>query len=332
MSATMKDVCAFIIWACFYIPVLTEWNTKDYLRREHTLVKPYQGSGMSVPLWDFVGTTLVTTSHIRLTSDHQSKQGAIWNAVPCFVRNWELHVHFKVHGSGKNLFGDGFAIWYTKERLALGPVFGSANHFIGLGVFMDTYSNHNGPHNHQHPYVSAMVSNGSLQYDHDTDGTITQIAGCEAQFRNKPYETFVAIRYQSNILKVSLDIDNKNGWKECFTVPNVKLPIGYYFGVSAATGELADNHDILSLKLYDLDTEDSKDDNDTPYTGLPEAAQMEEPRDRIDDQKGGYLLGSLTGWKLLIIIVLIVIGLGVCGMVAFIIFQKKQDYSRKRFY
>ncbi len=32
-----------------------------------------------------------------------------------------MHVQFKIHGSGKkNLNGDGFAIWYTKERLQLG--------------------------------------------------------------------------------------------------------------------------------------------------------------------------------------------------------------------
>jgi len=36
------------------------------------------------------------------------------------VRNWELHVHFNVHGQGKNLFGDGFVVWYTKERMQLG--------------------------------------------------------------------------------------------------------------------------------------------------------------------------------------------------------------------
>ena len=39
------------------------------------------GSGLSVPQWDFMGSTMVTNSHIRLTSDHQSKQGAIWNNV-----------------------------------------------------------------------------------------------------------------------------------------------------------------------------------------------------------------------------------------------------------
>ena len=30
---------------------------------------------------------------------------------PCYSKNWEMEVHFKVFGSGKDLFGDGFAIW-----------------------------------------------------------------------------------------------------------------------------------------------------------------------------------------------------------------------------
>lgn len=63
------------------------------------------------------------------------------------TRNWELHVTFKVHGKGSELFGDGFAIWYTKERMQQGPVFGSKDHFSGLAIILDTYSNHNGPHN-----------------------------------------------------------------------------------------------------------------------------------------------------------------------------------------
>jgi hypothetical protein len=45
------------------------------------------------------------------------------------------------------LFGDGFAVWYTKERLIQGPVYGSKCYFSGLAVILDTYSNHNGPHN-----------------------------------------------------------------------------------------------------------------------------------------------------------------------------------------
>lgn len=57
-----------------------------------------------------------------------------------------MHVNFKVHGKGKDLFGDGMAIWYSKDRTS-GPVFGSRDYFSGMAIILDTYSNHNGPHN-----------------------------------------------------------------------------------------------------------------------------------------------------------------------------------------
>lgn len=81
---------------------------------------------------------MVTSSYVRLTPDRQSKQGNLWNTAVCGyylsqysavrviififcdqplrVHNWEVLIHFNVHGGGKDLFGDGFAFWYTKER------------------------------------------------------------------------------------------------------------------------------------------------------------------------------------------------------------------------
>lgn len=101
-----------------------------------------------------------------------------------------------------------------------------------------------------------MVNNGSLSYDHDRDGTHTQIAGCEAKFRNVDHDTHVSIKYENDVLTVSTDMESKAAWKECFRVEGVKLPTGYHLGVSAATGDLSDNHDIISIRLYDLDLPD----------------------------------------------------------------------------
>ena len=173
------------------------------------------------------------------------------------MMDWEIQFQFSVHGHGKDLFGDGFAFWYARDKNQLGEVFGSIDYFHGLAIFLDTYSNHNGPHNHPHPYISAMINNGTLHYDHDRDGTHTAIAGCEAPFRNKDHDTYVAVRYHNYKLTVSTDIDNRNQWKECFSVENVILPTRYYFGFSAATGDLSDNHDIISAKTYQL-TSDRK--------------------------------------------------------------------------
>lgn len=98
-----------------------------------------------------------------------------------------------------------------------------------------------------------MVNNGTLTYDHDRDGTLTQIAGCEAKFRNVEHDTHISIQYINNKLIVRTDLENKNEWKLCFEANNVLLPTGYYLGASATTGDLSDNHDIISFKFYELE-------------------------------------------------------------------------------
>uniref|UniRef100_A0A0A9VTR0 VIP36-like protein n=2 Tax=Lygus hesperus TaxID=30085 RepID=A0A0A9VTR0_LYGHE len=312
----------------FVVIISAEWNSNDYMKREHSLIKPYQGKGMMVPYWDFQGITLVTPNYVRVTPDRQSQMGSLWNSIPCNVLAWELHVNFKIHGHGKDLFGDGMAIWYTKDRMIQGPVFGNMDYFHGLAIFIDTYSNHNGEHNHQHPYISAMINNGTLHYDHDRDGTHTSLAGCEVKLRNVYYDTHLTIRYEKDTLTVLTDVDNKGEWKECFKTSGVKLPTGYYWGVSAATGELSDNHDILSMRLYELDSSDvdvvSAEDRSKI---IPSAEKFEAPREHVEDPKPAWS-GTKTFFVMLFVFLLI-IAIAIAGISWY---RDQQEHAKKRFY
>jgi len=49
-----------------------------------------------------------------------------------------------------------------------------------------------------------MVNNGSLHYDHDRDGTHTELAGCVSAFRKIERETYLAVRYEMNKLTVMI--------------------------------------------------------------------------------------------------------------------------------
>eukprot|EP00118_Oscarella_pearsei_P025312 m.307970 g.307970 ORF g.307970 m.307970 type:complete len:319 (+) comp43144_c0_seq1:74-1030(+) len=305
----------------FFLPVEAQ-----YLKREHTITKPYSASGVDLPNWEFSGSTVVTDKYIRLTPDRQSKSGMLWNRIPAKIRNWEVQVQFKVHGQGKNLFGDGFAIWYAKERNEFGDVFGSRDYFTGLGVFFDTYSNHNGEHSHPHPYVSAVIANGSLHYDHDRDGTHSEIAGCHVQFRNLDEDTHASILYADRSLTVNLDIDGNYEWQECFKVDEVDLPAGFFFGASAATGELADNHDLISLKVYELEST-GDDSEDAWMTAPPAAAKSAAHREHIPDPKQSSKSSSVTMFVTIFFVALIV-----CGIILYFVYQQSQAKSRKRLF
>ena len=204
-------------------------------------------------------------------------------------------------------------------------MFGYKDHFTGLGVFFDTYANQNGAHDHGHPYISAMINNGTLHYDHDKDGTHTEIDGCKGSFRGTNQDSFTLIRYENDVLSVLINFDGKD-WKECFKVSGVILPTGYYVGVSAATGDLSDNHDIISIKTYELEVPQYLELQDRSKV-QPSTVHFAPPRERIED--GPVPMSNLKFFFLIVCAIIAVILLVAVGM---IVFQKQQETSRKRFY
>ncbi|XP_027775581.1 VIP36-like protein isoform X3 [Marmota monax] len=291
-------------------------QTFEYLKREHSLSKPYQGVGTgSSSLWNLMG-----------------------NAMPCFLRDWELQVHFKIHGQGKkNLHGDGLAIWYTKDRMQPGPVFGNMDKFVGLGVFVDTYPNEEKQQEAQKrryspgvqrvfPYISAMVNNGSLSYDHERDGRPTELGGCTAIVRNLHYDTFLVIRYVKRHLTIMMDIDGKHEWRDCIEVPGVRLPRGYYFGTSSITGDLSDNHDVISLKLFELTVERTPEEEKLHRdVFLPSVDNM-----KLPDMTAP--LPPLSGLALFLIVFFSLVFSVFAIVIGIILYNKWQEQSRKRFY
>ena len=59
-------------------------DSPGFLKRSHSLISPFSGN---LPLWELKGDSMATAEYIRLTSDQQSKNGAIWSRVvsPYFI-------------------------------------------------------------------------------------------------------------------------------------------------------------------------------------------------------------------------------------------------------
>ena len=57
-----------------------------------------------------------------------------------------------------------------------------------------------------------------------------------------------------------MSLDGGRTFGSCMSVADVHLPRGLYFGLSASTGHLADNHDIISMEVFEgapLDEEEA---------------------------------------------------------------------------
>lgn len=172
--------------------------------------------------------------------------------MPLTATNWEVEVEFQI--SGKNqLYGDGLAMWITKQRGQQGSVFGAADRFEGLGIFVDTYKN-NRP-GVVFPYVMAMYGDGHRSYNKNDDGKETELAGCSARgIRHASVPTKMRLTYiQDKQLKLDLQYKEEDEWTSCFEVDNPpQIPNIAYLGFSAETGELSDNHDIISVSTKNL--------------------------------------------------------------------------------
>ncbi|XP_064828188.1 VIP36-like protein isoform X3 [Oncorhynchus masou masou] len=342
-TMTLKTYWTFVIiliTTCRSFADDDNHEMEEFLKREHSLSKPYQGVGSSSSShWELMGDAMVTTEQVRLTTDMQSKQGAVWSRIPCHLRDWELQVHFKIHGQGKkNLNGDGLAIWYTKERMQKGPVFGNQDLFTGLGVFVDTYPNEEKHLEAQKtryttrtqrifPFVLAMVGNGSISYDHERDGRPTELGGCNAMVRNLNHDTFIFIRYVRRRLTIMIDIDGQHEWRDCLDIPGVRLPQGYYFGASAVTGDLSDNHDVVSLKLYQLtvlrsETEEKEEEDEITLPSV----------DNMDLLKMGENEEGWSSIAMFFTILFSMLGCFLLIVVGLIVYSHWNENRRKRFY
>ncbi|KAF1809118.1 vesicular integral-membrane protein VIP36 precursor [Eremomyces bilateralis CBS 781.70] len=220
--------------------------------RTHSLNAPYLDNEMQSRWFDFGADTVVRTDqYVRLTGELPSRSGWLWSRVPLTATNWQIVVEFKIHGTG-TLYGDGMAMWLTKQRAQQGAVFGSMDKFDGLGIFFDTYKN-NRPGT-VFPYVMAMMGDGQTSYDKHNDGKANELAGCSVRgIRNQNIPTKLRLTYlQDKHLVLDLQYKDEYEWTSCFTIPDVKIPGVAYLGFSAETGELADNHDIISISTKNL--------------------------------------------------------------------------------
>jgi len=281
-------------------------NIRSISLRTHTLKQPYLDSDMSSRWYDFGGDTVVRTdSYIRLSSDRPSQNGWLFSRVPLTATNWEITVEFKI--SGKNsLFGDGLAMWLVKEKGRRGPVFGHADLFDGLGIFVDTYKN-NRP-GVVFPYVMAMVGDGKTSYNKDNDGKETELAGCSARgLRNSNVATKLRLTYfQDKQLKLEMQYKVEDEFIVCFDIENPPpIPSVTYLGFSAETGELSDNHDIISIEAKNM------------YVSGGNRANANSQNSKKPFNNKPASGGTWLGFFFKIILVILVLGGGYAGWTAY---------------
>ncbi|XP_036385154.1 protein ERGIC-53 isoform X1 [Megalops cyprinoides] len=205
----------------------------------------------SIPFWVHTGNAIPSADQIRITPSLRSQKGSVWTKNTVSFENWEAEVTFRISGRGR-MGADGLAVWFTAGQGLEGPVYGAADSWNGVGIFFDSFDNDGKKNN---PAILIVGNNGKLIYDHQNDGSTQALGTCLRDFRNKPYPIRAKITYYKKSLTVMINngfTPDKDDYEFCAKVDNMIIPHEGYFGISAATGGLADDHDVLSFLLFRL--------------------------------------------------------------------------------
>ncbi|XP_077353460.1 protein ERGIC-53 [Festucalex cinctus] len=229
----------------------------------------------SIPFWIHMGNAIPSADQVRIAPSLKSQRGAVWSINKAAFEHWEAEVTFRVSGRGR-MGADGLAIWFTASQGRQGPVYGASDKWNGVGIFFDSFDNDGKKNN---PVVVVVGNNGKITYDHKRDGSTQALGTCLRDFRNKPYPVRAKVRYYKKTLTVMINngfTPDKEDFEFCTKVENMIIPAEGYFGVSAATGGVADDHDVLSFLVFQL--------TEPGQAPLPEAEIPKEDKDKYQEE------------------------------------------------
>lgn len=233
--------------------------------------------GGELPFWSIGGSTVVTDDYVRLTPDGLHEVGSLWNRPPLTMPSFDIIMGVCML---KKNAGDGMALWVIQEgadavRPVLDKVHGHNPLFTGFGIILDTFDN-NGLRDN--PTVGLLYNNGDPKkvFDPDSDYIKDYVASCVFDFRspNKKYFSSVRVHVTRGTVSVFLSKPQSQEEVHCFTVDDLFIDVkahNYHIGITATTGGLSQEHDVIFLHTlplqnvqYDHDVHVAQKEPETP--------------------------------------------------------------------
>lgn len=159
-------------------------------------------------------------------------KGALWSDQTASTVPWSAELEFRA--SGQETGSGNLNIWYTKDQDKIGTdsVY-NAEKFDGLVLVVDQYGGSGGK-------IRGFLNDGSQNFRGHSSLESLAFGHCDYSYRNLGRPSKLKITNQ-NGLTVSIDD------RTCFSSDKISLPAGYYFGLTASTGENPDSFEILSF-------------------------------------------------------------------------------------
>ncbi|RCH87134.1 hypothetical protein CU097_002357 [Rhizopus azygosporus] len=278
VTALLLETCSAGIWGSSEVhqvdPQQAERDLPDTPTSKYdyklSFKKPYYYNN-SVPFWST--DVLQGEDFIRLSPSIPNTKGWIWSDRPNPYEEWEVIVAFKVSGTSMH-GGRGLAFWYTKDSKQSGPIFGSKDKWDGLSIWLDSAN----PVNHK-ASTMAILNDGTLSFASGVDPRKHALGTCSITYRNSPTPAYLKVTLKDNTLTVYLDNSGEGkDYRICLQRSGIKLPTGYFFGISAYSHTPADDHDVISFETRQL--------NPPKKTSRPKRPLEEEKKKKGEEFSG----------------------------------------------
>jgi len=189
--------------------------------------------GRALPGWQVSDTNhkvQILSDRIILTPPIPGNaRGALWTESTVESADWTAEIDFRA--SGQETGTGNFQLWFTKDRDTVGQnsVY-TVDNFDGFALVLDQYGGTGGK-------LRGFLNDGTVNYK--AHGNLESLAfgHCDYSYRNLGRPSKLRVTNQNGL---SVTIDDR----ECFRTDRASLPPGYYFGITAATGENPDSFEV----------------------------------------------------------------------------------------
>ncbi|KAL8999081.1 MAG: hypothetical protein Q9169_001969 [Polycauliona sp. 2 TL-2023] len=163
-----------------------------------------------------------------------NRRGAIWAETSVAQSEWTADLEFRATGGDRG--GGNLQIWYTKEGRpqAETPSIYTTAAFDGLALVVDMYGGKGGS-------IRGFMNDGTTDYKNHHAVDSLAFGHCDFSYRNLGRPSRIQIKQLVESFEVSVD------GKQCFSSDKIKLPAGYYFGISAASADTPDSFEVYKF-------------------------------------------------------------------------------------
>ncbi|KAG9237192.1 concanavalin A-like lectin/glucanase domain-containing protein [Amylocarpus encephaloides] len=162
------------------------------------------------------------------------QRGAVWAETPLHHSSWTVDVDFRATGPERG--GGNFNIWYARngqKDIATSSIY-TVGRWDGLALVIDQYAGSGG-------FIRGFLNDGQTDYKSHHSVDSLAFGHCEYSYRNLGRPSRIMIQHTAETFKVSVD------GHDCFKSSRIKLPIGNFFGLSAASAENPDSFEVFKF-------------------------------------------------------------------------------------